>query len=60
MNNYKIDDELRPEYDLQNLQISKLGAKRKQFCDTVQLEPDVVAAFQMLNQLAKPCASPLK
>jgi hypothetical protein len=41
----KTEDELRPEYDMQNLQVRKLGARRRKFCDTVRLEPDVVAAF---------------
>ncbi len=45
MNNIEIDDELRPEYDLQSLQVRKLGPGRKKFCDTVRLEPDVIAAF---------------
>ncbi len=45
MNNNEIEDELRPEYDLQSLQVRKLGPRRKKFCDTVRLEPDVVAAF---------------
>ncbi|CAA9892186.1 conserved hypothetical protein [Candidatus Methylobacter favarea] len=40
-----IEDELRPTYDLQSLQVRKLGARRKKFCDTVHLEPDVMAAF---------------
>ncbi len=39
-------DELRPEYDLQSLQVRKLGGGRKRFCDTVRLEPDVMATFQ--------------
>lgn len=45
MNNNEIEDELRPEYDLQSLQVRKLGPRRKKFCDTVRLDPDVVAAF---------------
>ncbi len=45
MNKNEVEDELRPEYDLQNLQIRKLGSGRKKFCDTVRLEPDVIAAF---------------
>ncbi|NOU20899.1 MAG: hypothetical protein HOO93_03770 [Methyloglobulus sp.] len=44
MNN-EATDELRPEYDLQSLQIRKLGLGRKRFCDTVRLESDVVAVF---------------
>ena len=45
MNKNEIEDELRPEYDLQSLQVRKLGSGRKKFCDTVRLEPDVIAAF---------------
>ncbi|MDD5460430.1 MAG: hypothetical protein PHG00_02175 [Methylococcales bacterium] len=45
MSKNEIEDELRPEYDLQRLQIRKLGPGRKKFCDTVRLEPDVIAAF---------------
>lgn len=45
MNNNELEDELRPEYDLQGLQVRKLGPKRKRFCDTVRLDPDVVTAF---------------
>lgn len=41
----EIIDELRPEYDLQSLQVRKLEPDRKRFCDTVRLEPDVIAAF---------------
>ncbi len=32
-------------YDLQSLQVRKLGAGRKRFCDTVRLDPDVIATF---------------
>lgn len=45
MNKNEIEGELRPEYDLQSLQVRKLGSGRKRFCDTVRLEPDVIAAF---------------
>jgi hypothetical protein len=45
MKKNKTEDELRPEYDLQSLQIRKLGPGRKKFCDTVRLEPDVIVAF---------------
>jgi hypothetical protein len=41
----EIEDELRPEYDLKNLQVRKVGTGRKSFGDLVRLEPDVVAAF---------------
>ena len=45
MSKNEIEDELRPEYDLQSLQVRKLGPERKSFCDIVRLEPDVIAAF---------------
>lgn len=45
MNKIDAQDELRPEYDVQSLQVRKLGPERKIFCDTVRLEPDVIAAF---------------
>ncbi|WP_125217593.1 hypothetical protein [Methylomicrobium sp. wino1] len=45
MNKNEVEDELRPEYDLQGLQVRKLGPGRKKFCNTVRLEPDVIAAF---------------
>ena len=45
MNKNEAEDELRPEYDLQSLQVRKLGPGRKKFCDTVRLEPDVMVAF---------------
>ena len=45
MSKNEIEDELRPEYDLQSLQVRKLGPGRKRFCDTVCLEPDLIAAF---------------
>lgn len=45
MNKNEVEDELRPEYDLQILQVRKLGPGRKKFCNTVRLEPDVIAAF---------------
>ena len=40
-----IHDELRPEYDLKNLQVRKFGPARKQFGNFVKLEPDVAAVF---------------
>jgi len=45
----KVDtkmDELRPEYDLESLQVRKFGPERKRFggC-TVQLGPDVAEVF---------------
>lgn len=41
-----MQDELRPEYDLRNLQVRKVGPERKHFGRfLVQLEPDVAAVF---------------
>ncbi len=39
------DDELRPEYDLKDLKVRKLGPGGKGFGDVVRLEPDVAEAF---------------
>ena len=37
----EMDDELRPEYDLRDLQVRKVGPKRKSFRGrSIQLEPD--------------------
>ena len=37
----EMDDELRPEYDLRDLQVKKVGSKRKGFRGrSIQLEPD--------------------
>ncbi len=42
----EMDDELRPEYDLRNLRVRKVGPKRKSFRgQAIQLEPDVAAVF---------------
>lgn len=42
----ELTDDLRPEYDLNRLRIRRLGPGRKEFGHlTVQLEPDVAAAF---------------
>lgn len=41
------NDELRPEYDLSQLQVRRMGPGRRQFGgDVVRLEPDVAAVFQ--------------
>ena len=43
----EMNDDLRPEYDLNQLQVRRLGPGRRQFGDTVvRLEPDVAAVFQ--------------
>ena len=40
------DDELRPEYNLKNLRVRKVGPKREGFGGlSVQLEPDVAELF---------------
>ena len=39
------DDELRPEYDLKNLRVRKIGPGRKSFGDAVRLEADIREAF---------------
>ena len=40
-----LDDELRPEYDLDKLRLRRMGPGRKQFGNYVKLEPDVAAIF---------------
>ncbi len=41
-----MQDELRPEYDLRNLQVRKVGPERKHFGRfLVQLESDVAEVF---------------
>jgi len=45
-----LNDELRPEYDLSQLQVRRLGPGRRQFGqNVVRLEPDVAAVFQDAN-----------
>ncbi|MBL8188751.1 MAG: hypothetical protein JNK38_12135 [Acidobacteria bacterium] len=45
-----LNDELRPEYDLGQLQVRRMGLGRRQFGDhIVRLEPDVAAVFQDAN-----------
>jgi len=40
------EDTLRPEYDLRQLKVRKLGPERKSFAGTVvRLEPDVAELF---------------
>ncbi|MBE9011598.1 hypothetical protein IQ250_15430 [Pseudanabaenaceae cyanobacterium LEGE 13415] len=44
--NSEIEDDLRSEYDLRELQVRKLGPERKNFGrTTVRLEPDVAEMF---------------
>jgi hypothetical protein len=45
MNKIEIEDELRAEYDLTQLRVRKVGAKRESFDNLVRLEPDVIDAF---------------
>jgi hypothetical protein len=46
MKNIEIEDDLRPEYDLKELKVRKMGSKRKHFgTSTVLLEPDVAEVF---------------
>lgn len=41
-----MDDDLRPEYDLKNLRIRKVGPERKRFDgQLIQLAPDVAEMF---------------
>lgn len=40
-----MKDELREEYDLKNLRVRKFGRERRNFGDTVRLEPDVASVF---------------
>ena len=42
-----MQDELRPEYDLKNMQVRKVGPGRKYFAGNpvIYLEPDVAAVF---------------
>jgi len=41
----ELNDDLRPEYDLRNLRVRKLGPGRRGFGETVRLEPDVAEIF---------------
>jgi hypothetical protein len=44
--NLPIEDDLRPEYNLKELQVRKVGSKRKiSQAKTVQLDPDVAEIF---------------
>ena len=41
-----MDDDLRPEYDLENLEVRRMGGKRKSFGKPfIHLEPDVQNVF---------------
>ena len=41
----ELEDDLRPEYELQSLRVRRMGPGRKRFGDVVRLEPDVADAF---------------
>ncbi len=41
----EMEDELRPEYDLRNLRVRKLGPGRRSFGEVIRLEPDVAEVF---------------
>ena len=44
--NVQMKDELRPEYDLRDLQVRKVGPGRRRFgVSTIRLEPDVAEVF---------------
>lgn len=46
MKKTEIEDGLRPEYDLKELRVRKMGPKRKHFgTSTILLEPDVAEIF---------------
>jgi hypothetical protein len=47
------EDELRPEYDLKNLKLRKLGPGRKSFGIVVRLEPDVMEVFPDADSVNK-------
>jgi hypothetical protein len=43
---FELEDDLRPEYDLKSLRVRKLGPGRKSFAGlVVRLEPDVAEIF---------------
>jgi len=50
----KLEDELRPEYDLRQLRVRKLGPGRRSFGDVIRLEPDVANAFPDADAVNQP------
>lgn len=49
---WKMEDELRSEYDVRSLRVRKLGAGRKRFGRTaIYLEPDVAEVFPDSNSV---------
>lgn len=60
-NNPEMEDELREEYDLEQLNVRKLGPKRKSFGSiAVRLEPDVAAAFPDADAVNKALRSVMR
>ncbi|MEM6613026.1 MAG: hypothetical protein AAF652_12395 [Cyanobacteria bacterium P01_C01_bin.72] len=44
--NLAMEDDLRPEYDLKQLRVRRMGIERKNFANqTIRLEPDVAKVF---------------
>lgn len=43
--NDELDDEMRPEYDLNQMRVRKVGPGRSGFAGFVQLAPDVAEIF---------------
>jgi hypothetical protein len=47
-----IEDDLRPEYNLKNLRVRKVGSERKGLVGkTIHLEPDVAEVFPDANSV---------
>jgi hypothetical protein len=45
-----MKDQLKPDYDLKNLKVRKLGPGRNAFAAVVRLEPDVAEFFHDADQ----------
>jgi len=45
MDESELEDELRPEYNMRELRVRRLGPGRRSFGDVIRLEPDVADAF---------------
>ncbi len=44
--NFPMEDDLRPEYNLKNLRVRRLGSERKSFAGQIgRLDPDVAEIF---------------
>jgi hypothetical protein len=47
-----MEDDLRPEYNLKNLRVRKVGSERQGFVGkTIHLEPDVAEVFPDANSV---------